>query len=257
MRTHNAATNMAIDEAILCSRIKGTVPNTIRFYRWHPSAVSIGRFQNVHDEVNLENCRKHGVDVVRRITGGGTVYHDSQDEITYSVVVKREDLDAADVTAAYIKICNGLTKALGLLGVKADYNSGDQKNCPNIAVNGRKISGSAQSFKGDAVLQHGTLLLNVNLEKMFTFLRVPWAKTCIEILNIAEKKITSVKNEISPQTSVEQAYSALVKGFQQALDAEFSEGTLTREELETVEILRREKFANDDWTFLGTLVKAH
>lgn len=252
LETHDAATNMAIDEAVLRSRIRGNVPNTIRFYRWNPSAVSIGRFQNVHNEVNLENCEKYGVDVVRRITGGGAVYHDSQDEITYSIIVGRADLRVEDVTAAYNKICNGLTNALGLLGVRADFNPGDPKNCPNISVNGRKISGSAQSFKGDVVLQHGTLLLSVDLEKMFTYLRVPWAKTCMEIVNVAERKITSLKKELGAEISVEQAYAALVKGFESALEMNLSENTLTPEESETVERLHREKFANRDWTLLGT-----
>jgi lipoate-protein ligase A len=255
LETHNAATNMAVDEAILRARIAGKVPNTIRFYRWKPSAVSVGRFQNIQNEVNLDNCKKHDIDVVRRITGGGAVYHDSQDEITYSVIVKRDDLDTADVTAAYNKICGGLTKALDLLGVKADFNPGDQKNCPNIAVNGRKISGSAQSYKGGTVLQHGTLLISVDLEKMFTFLRVPWAKTCIEIVNVAEKRITSVKDELDSEVTVERAFAALVKGFEQAFGIELLEETLTEEELEAVEVLRREKFANEDWTFLGTLSK--
>jgi lipoate-protein ligase A len=251
LETHDAATNMAIDEAILCSRIQGKASNTIRFYRWNPSAVSIGRFQNVQNEVNLENCKKYGVNVVRRITGGGAVYHDTQDEITYSVIVGRADLGAEDVKAAYNKICNGLTNALDLLGVKADFNPGDPKNCPNIAVNGRKISGSAQSFKGGVVLQHGTLLLSVDLEKMFTYLRVPWAKTCMEIVNVAERKITSLKKELGTEIGIEHAYATLVKGFQNALEMDLSESVLTTEEKETVEKLRTEKFANKDWTFLG------
>jgi lipoate-protein ligase A len=91
LETHNAYMNMAIDEAILDARINGIVPNTVRFYRWNPSAVSIGKFQNIENEVYLENCLKHGVDVVRRITGGGTVYHDVEGEITYSVVASKDD----------------------------------------------------------------------------------------------------------------------------------------------------------------------
>ena len=256
LETYDAAMNMAIDEAVLRARIADKVPNTIRFYRWNPSAVSIGRFQSVFNEVNVDNCKKHGVDIVRRITGGGAVYHDSEDEVTYSVVVKREDLgtaDATDVTAAYNKICNGLVKALETLGVRSDFNPGDPKNCPNIAVNGRKISGSSQSFKSDAILQHGTVLLDVDLEKMFTFLRVPWAKTCMEVVDVAEKKITSVREELGSEITVERAYVALVKGFQDALEIELLEGTLTREESEHAERLRREKFANKDWTSLGTV----
>ena len=251
LETYDAATNMAIDEAVLRSRICGKVPNTIRFYRWNPSAVSIGRFQNVHDAVNLENCEKYGVDVVRRITGGGAVYHDSQDEITYSMIVGRDDLDTEDVTSSYDKICKGLTNAVGLLGVKADFNQGDPRNCPNIAVNGRKISGSAQSFKGGVVLQHGTLLLSVDLKKMFTYLRVPWAKTCMEIVNVAERRITSLKKELGAEIDVEQAHAALVKGFQNTLEINLSESTLTPEELKTVERLRMEKFVSRNWTLLG------
>ena len=245
--------NMAIDEAVLRARIVGRVPNTIRFYAWKPSAVSIGRFQNIKNEVNLDNCRQQGIDVVRRITGGGAVYHDSQDEITYSVVVKRDDLGNVDVAAAYDKICSGLAKAIELLGVKADFNAGDPKNCPNITVNGRKISGSAQSYKGGTILQHGTLLMKVDLEKMFTFLRVPWAKTCMEIVNVAERKITSVKNEIGSEITVERTVETLIKGFEHTFDIELSEEGLTEEELEAVNVLRREKFSNEDWTFFGTM----
>jgi len=103
----DAFTNMAVDEAILSARIAGLVPNTLRFYRWKPSAVSIGRFQDVFNEVYVENCRKHEVDIVRRITGGGAVYHDHVGEITYSVVVKESDLGFTDVASTYDVICRG------------------------------------------------------------------------------------------------------------------------------------------------------
>ena len=243
---------MAIDEAVLRAKMQSRVPNTVRFYCWDPSAVSIGRFQNPENEIDLQNCERDGVSVVRRITGGGAVYHDSVDEITYSIIVDRGDLGADDVTAAYNKICNGLTNTLGIFGISADFNPGDPKNCPNIAVNGRKISGSSQSFKGGVVLQHGTMLLNVNLEKMFRYLRVPWAKTCMEIVNVAEKKITSLKRELGVEISRDEAYRALVKGFQTALEMNLFEGTLNPLEKEMTERLRGEKFANRDWTFLGT-----
>ena len=243
--------NMAIDEAILRARIGGKVPNTIRFYRWRPSAVSIGRFQDVYEQVSLGNCEKEGVDVVRRITGGGAVYHDCEGEITYSVVIKREDLGAEDITATYDRISAGLIKALELLGVKADFNPGDYKNCPNIAINGKKISGSAQSIKHGTILQHGTLLISLNLNKMFTFLRVPWAKTCIELVNIAQRRITSVEDETGSEPTIQQAYLSLVEGFQTALNITLSEDTLTKEEEETARVLSRQKFASKDWTFLS------
>jgi len=72
----NASTQMAIDEAIASARRREETPNTVRMYRWNPSAVSIGYFQSIAKEVNLEECEKQEVDVIRRITGGGAVFHD-------------------------------------------------------------------------------------------------------------------------------------------------------------------------------------
>jgi lipoate-protein ligase A len=251
LETHNAYINMAIDEAILTARIADLSLNTIRFYRWNPSAVSIGKFQNVENEVYLNNCRKHGVDVVRRITGGGTVYHDAEDEITYSVVASKEDLEAEDITAVYAKIYAGLAEALEILGLATDFNEGDAKRCPNLTVNGKKISGSAQSHKGAIVLQHGTLLLDVDLEKMFTYLRVPWAETCMEIVSVAKNKITSIRNEFKKDVSETEVYQALIKGFQKALNIQLASGKLTLYELELAEKLCKEKYVTDDWNFRG------
>jgi lipoate-protein ligase A len=243
--------NMAIDEAIMKARIQNHVQNTLRFYCWKPSAVSIGRFQNIENEVQLDNCREYGVDVVRRITGGGTVYHDAEDEITYSVVANKKDLEAPDITAVYAKIYAGLAEAVKILGSRADFNKGNVKTCPNLMVKGKKISGSAQSHKKGVVLQHGTLLVDVDLKKMFTFLRVPWAKTCMEVVGVAERKITSVKKELGRHVSVEEVKEALVKGFQKALNMKLVRGELTLYEKELSEKLCKEKYATDGWNFQG------
>ena len=249
--TYNAFMNMTIDEAIMKARIENHVQNTFRFYCWKPSAVSIGRFQNIEKEVQLDNCRKHGIDDVRRITGGGTVYHDSEDEITYSVVANKKDLEAPDITAVYARIYAGLAEAVKILGLRADFNKGNVKTCPNLMVKGKKISGSAQSHKKGVVLQHGTLLVDVDLKKMFTFLRVPWARTCMEVVGVAERKITSVKKELGRHVSVEEVKETLVKGFQKALNMKLVRGELTLYEKELAEKLCKEKYATDDWNFHG------
>jgi len=257
LETHNAAMNMAIDEAILRQRIANAVPNTLRFYRWKPSAVSIGKNQKIENEVQLENCRKLGVDVIRRISGGGTVYHDAEDEVTYGVIAKTEDMGTADVAEVYSRIYAAITEALRLMGIPADYNAGDMKNCPNLTVKGKKISGSAQANKSGIVLQHGTLLLNVDLPRMFTLLRVPWANSCMQVVNVAKNKITSVQNELGHAVTPETAANAVAHGFKVALkiqaveNVQTVEGKLTREELELAEKLCREKYATDAWNFEG------
>jgi lipoate-protein ligase A len=242
---------MAIDEAILTARTRNLAPNTIRFYRWNPSAVSIGKFQNIKKEVHLDNCKKYGVDVVRRITGGGAVYHDTEGEITYSVVANKKDLKAENINAVYAKFYGGIAESLKILGINADFNEGNAKTCPNLTVNSKKISGSAQSHKKGVVLQHGTLLIDVDLEEMFTFLRVPWAKTCIEVINVAKNKITSIKKELGKTVSVEEVNNALSEGFKKALNIQLLEGKLTPYENEIASKLYKEKYTTDEWNFKG------
>jgi len=242
---------MAIDEAILTARTRNLAPNTIRFYRWNPSAVSIGKFQNIENEVQLDKCKKYGVDVVRRITGGGAVYHDTEGEITYSVVANKKDLKAENINAVYAKFYDGIAEALKILGINADFNEGNAKTCPNLTVNSKKISGSAQSHKKGVVLQHGTLLVDVDLEEMFTFLRVPWAKTCMEVINVAKNKITSIKKELGKTVSVEEVNNALSEGFKKALSIQLLEGELTPYENEIASKLYKEKYTTDEWNFKG------
>jgi lipoate-protein ligase A len=248
---NDAFTNMAVDEAVVTARIEGLVPNTLRFYGWKPSAVSVGRFQDVSNEVHVENCRRLGVDIVRRITGGGTVYHDNMGEITYSVIAREQDFGTEDVVEAYNSICNGLIEAAKILGVKADFNPGNPKNCPNIAIQGKKISGSAQFHKGGVLLQHGTFLLDVDLDKMFMFLRVPWAKTIPDVVCVARERLTSVKNELGKAVESEEAYQALVKGFEKTLKLQLREEALNAYEQKITQKLRREKFSTQEWNFRG------
>jgi lipoate-protein ligase A len=251
LETHDAFTNMAVDEAIVRARIDESVPNTVRLYEWKPSAVSIGRFQDLENEVQLANCKRNGVDIVRRMTGGGAVYHDANDEITYSVVAGLRDLKAQEITTVYVKIYAGLVEALRILGINADFNEGNARTCPNLTVSGQKISGSAQSHKRGVVLQHGTILLNVDLEKMFRLLRVPWANTCAEIVNIAQNKITSIESEIGGKVVVQEVDQALIDGFQKGLGIKLVEGELMPHERELAGKLRKEKYAVENWNLYG------
>lgn len=251
LESHDAFLNMAIDEAILEARIRDRVPNTLRLYRWNPSAVSIGRFQSIWREVNLRECVVSGVDVVRRISGGGAVYHDSEYEVTYSVVMKRGDLDAGDVLQVYYYICNGLIKAARIVGVNAEYERGDARHCPNITVNGRKISGNAQANRKDSILQHGTLLVNVDFSKMFTFLKIPRKASCMDFQRTAKSKIGSLVSELGRSLSISQVSEAIRLGFEEALGIELVEGVLTDYEATLAQELERTKFVTPTWNFEG------
>ena len=250
LQTSNAFVNMAIDEAILTARIGGQVQNTLRFYRWQPSTASIGKNQDPQNELYLDACKRLGVDVVRRISGGGTVYHDYDGEVTYSVVAKTSDLGSADITSVYFKIYGAITDALRLLGVPADFSSGDAKNCPNLTVNGKKISGSSQTISRGIVLQHGTVLRCVDLPKMFQLLKLKTA-TCAQAADIAKRKITSIQNELGHEVAPETVANALAQGFKAILKIQLESGELTPFEVELAQKLYKEKYSTKEWNFEG------
>ena len=253
LQTADAFTNMAVDEAIMKAKIENRVPNTLRLYQWTPSAVSIGRFQTLADEIHVDNCKTYGVDIVRRITGGGAVYHDQNGEITYSIVAKTADLGCKnlDTLLAYQKICNGLNEAVKILGTKAEYRPPDPKRCPNLTIAGKKISGNAQTSKKGILLQHGTFLLDIDHKKMFTFLKVPWAKTLNDVLVVSKRKLTSTRQELDSNFSTQEAYHALVRGFEKALNIQLVEAELTEYEQQLAKKYRKERFVTEDWNSLG------
>lgn len=251
LKANDPFMNMAIDEAILAARASKQVPSTIRLYQWTPSAASIGKFQNPQHELNLENCRKLRVSVIRRISGGGTVYHDALGEITFSVVTSTEELGVADVSGAYLKVYSGIKDALRILGIAADFSEGDEKNCPNLTVKGKKISGSAQARRSGTILHHGTLLLDVDLERMFSIIHVPWAKSLEEIVVVAQKRITSAKIELGHPVSILTAANAVAVGFKNALKIALERGKMTTFEQKTADRLYEQKYSTSDWNLNG------
>jgi lipoate---protein ligase len=250
LSTNDAFRNMAIDEAILNARVAGQVPNTLRFFRWRPSAVSIGKNQNPEDEVYLDVAKQLGVDVIRRISGGGTVYHDFEGEITYTVIAKTSDVGSNDITSVYTRIYEAIADALRLLGVSADFSSGDVKNCPNLTVNGKKISGSSQTITRGVILQHGTLLRSVDLQKMFQLLKLRNV-SFTQAVDIAKRKITSIQDELGHHVLPETIVNALEQGFKAILKIQLEEDELTPNEIEIANKLYKEKYLTKEWAFSG------
>ena len=250
LQTCSPQMNMAIDETILNARVAGQVPNTLRFYRWQPSAVSVGRNQNPADDVYLDACKRLGVDVVRRISGGGTVYHDFEGEVTYSVIAKASDLGTADVTSVYVKVYGAITDALRLLGVPADFSGGDAKNCPNLTVNGKKISGSSQIITRGIILQHGTVLRSVDLPKMFQLLKLK-NTSCTQAVDIAKRKITSIQDELQHKISPDTMANALAQGFKAILKIQLQEDELSPMEFVQAQDLSLGKYSSEKWNLQG------
>jgi|AGTN01.2.fsa_nt_gi Lipoate-protein ligase A len=238
------AHNMAIDEAILDAHREGASPATLRIYGWQPHAVSLGYAQKFSKE-QVETFEKRGFAVVRRPTGGRAVLHTG--ELTYSFVASTVG-DSSDgvlgtsVAQAYMQICQGLLNAMAILGVELSVGSAsrsykDFHDCfqattnADLHYNGKKMIGSAQLRRGNAVLQHGSILLEQPQELMADLLGgTPSAPGVTRHANLFEVLESSL--------SVDEMQDALKKGFEEAFDSPFAKGELTEWERQLAESYR-------------------
>ncbi|RJS85572.1 lipoate--protein ligase family protein [Candidatus Bathyarchaeota archaeon] len=242
---NDAYYNMALDEAITIARSRGLVPNTLRFFRWEPSAVSIGYFQSLEDEVDIRACERLGVDYVRRITGGGAVYHDRDGELTYSIIINEDHrLVLRDIQKTYKVLCSGIVEGLKLLGIPARF-----RPINDIVVGEKKISGNAQTRRLGVVHQHGTILRDVNPKLMFTLLKVPSEKIRDKLIQSVEERVTSIRKVLGKEVSFEELKESLRRGFEKAFNVEFIQGEVTEFEHTLALKLKVQKYSTREWNF--------
>jgi lipoate---protein ligase len=239
LEIHDAYLNMGIDETLLEAVRDGNSGPVIRFYRWKPSAVSIGTFQSMEKEVNIGRCRELGVDFVRRITGGGAVYHDFSGEVTYSVIAPMS-MFPQGIRESYRFVCDWIISGLKHVNIDASFAP-----INDIIVGGKKISGNAQTRKQGVLLQHGTILYKTDVKSMFSVLNVSKEKISDKMIKSAEERVTSVSN--FSQISIEELYEALLKGFSDG--KEFRMDELTETELEKARNLAEKTYSSRDWNF--------
>ncbi len=238
-RYFDAYLNMALDEAIMEAVRSGESLPTIRFYGWAPSAVSIGVFQGIRNEVNLDVTRQAGVDVVRRQTGGGAVYHDQFGEVTYSIIGPVEKF-SVNIIKSYEDICESIVIALKQLGLDTRFEPVN-----DILLNDQKISGNAQTRRQGILLQHGTVLYSVEVEKMFSYLNVSEQKISDKLIKSVKKRVTSISDQLD--VPMRDLQIALEKGFSTGREIEM--GTYTEKELTRAAQLAEEKFKSEAWNF--------
>jgi lipoate-protein ligase A len=228
---NNAALNMAIDEALIENI--GDAP-ILRLYGWRPEAVSIGYFQSIKEEVDLEKCSKIGVDVVRRLTGGGAVLHEL--ELTYSFITKQYP---QNIMESYRWICEAIVGSINRLGFDASFVP-----LNDIVVKGRKVSGSAQTRRKGVLLQHGTILLGVDVDKMFCILKVPSEKLKDKIIKEVKGRVTSLAG-----TTFGEMASSLKTSFATKFDAKLLADTMRPEEISRARWLAERKYSSREWNF--------
>jgi lipoyl(octanoyl) transferase len=251
----DGATNMAIDEAMWRGRQAGTSPPTLRFFAWSPPTVSLGYGQPLDRHVDAAACRRLGVGVVRRPTGGSAIYHDGPDrELTYSVVATAGDLGvSADLLETYRWIGRALVRGLHALGAAAEMVptgrglGRDPAFCfartgaYEIEIGGKKVVGSAQRRQGTSFLQHGAVMLGVDAPRLHVLF--PTTRAPLD-------SMTTLEAAIGTRPTFDDVAAALRDAFETEHGLRFAPGGLTDEECARVERLVQARYGRD--AFLTT-----
>jgi len=216
--------NIAFDAALIDERQAGRVPDTIRFLSF-PSTALIGRHQDLSREIDLEYCKKQGIGTVRRITGGGAIYLD-EGQLGWELVFHRASLGIAALGDLAREICNAAAAGLRALGVDANFRPRN-----DIEVDGRKISGTGGFYDGDVLIYQGTVLVDLDPQRMVNALRVPQGKLAKRELDSAAQRVVTLKELLGPNTpGLELIKLALIKGFKNTLGIEAEFGEITERE---------------------------
>ncbi|GAK03353.1 LOW QUALITY PROTEIN: lipoate-protein ligase A [Geomicrobium sp. JCM 19037] len=258
--------NMALDECLLLWHSEGRIPPVIRFYEWNPATLSIGYFQKINQEIDVDAVHRHELGLVRRPTGGRGVLHDQ--ELTYSVIVSEEHPRMpATVTEAYRVISEGLLHGFRDLGLNAGFSIPESKEQTEalknprssvcfdasswyeLVVEGVKLQGSAQTRQKGVILQHGAIALTFNEEQLFDLFIFKNARIREKMQQAFRAKAVGINDLTDQQFTIDHIRSAFSNGFETGLDIELKPQTLTHKEEEEVQKLANERYRSTEWLY--------
>ena len=234
--------NMAVDQALLKLHAEGKSPPTLRLYQWNPPAVSLGYFQRRRGPDPIA-CRRWGLDVVHRPTGGRAVLH--LGDLTYAVIGGVPDGIPFSADGAYQLISKGLVIGLRSLGIEADAYMGKSKSslptvcfmrpaAGEIVCRGKKFVGSAQTWIGSSVLQHGSLAIESQIDCLAEIF-LPDGHS-LEMFRLElRRKVTSIGEILGVHVGPHEVGAAIEEGLSEALGASFEPGELSAEEFALAE----------------------
>jgi lipoyl(octanoyl) transferase len=229
--------NMAVDRALLALQANGKSPPTLRLYQWRPPAVSLGYFQKRHG-LDLEACRRLGIEVVRRPTGGKAVLH--LEDLTYAVIAGTAEGMPSAVTAAYHLIAQGLLHSFRLLGIEAKMGreGGDSQStdicflrCARGAIvhRGKKLVGSAQTWHASSLLQHGSIIVKPQVEAWLALINAEGEARAALRTRLAGR-LTSMEEILGVVPKMSDLKEAMRQGLAQVLGVELQPGELSAAE---------------------------
>jgi len=234
--------NVALDQALIEARNAGRVPDTVRFLRFRPCAL-VGLHQMLSHEVRLDYCRAHGIEVGRRITGGGGLYLD-EGQIGWELALARRGL-GTDLAAISARICRAAAAGLQRLGVPAEFRPRN-----DIEVDGRKISGTGGLIDGETLFFQGTLLVDFDPARMIEVLKIPADKLARRDLDDARRRVITLREVLGEVPPLREIEEALLAGFREHLGLEPHWGELTEYEEMLARRLHDAEFGTDEFVAL-------
>jgi lipoate-protein ligase A len=213
----DAAENMALDEAILEAREENLIPDTIRFLSFEPHCALVGYFQNVENEIRESFCKQEGIEINRRITGGGALYWGVKD-IGWEIFASADRFAAktSKFEDYYGLFCSAASRGINMFGLKSRFRPRN-----DIEIDGKKISGSGGTSIRDCFLFQGTLLVDIDLEIMLRALKIPIEKLKYREINSLKDRITWLARELGYCPAREEIIKNLLEGFSQSLGVEY------------------------------------
>lgn len=262
---HDPYYNMALDEALLNFVSRGEIDPVIRFYTWDPPTLSIGYFQRLEKEIDIDMVRKKGYGLVRRQTGGRGVLHDK--ELTYSVIVpESHPAMPKTVTEAYRVISNGLLEGFKSLGFDAYFaipRSKEEReklkqprssvcfDAPSwyeLVVEGKKIAGSAQTRQKGVILQHGSILQSIDIDDLFDMFIYKNDRLKSKMKDAFVEKAIAINDLSDKHVTLSEVEDAFKKGFAKGLNINFKPLELTKAQQQEVHELEK-KYRSDEFLY--------
>ncbi len=223
----------ALDEAILEAHSNGAVRDTLHFYTRSSPTVSVGYFQRVGETLDLDACGRLGVSIVRRGSGGSSIYTD-EGQLIYGLVVRSEELPPTP-EASFAVVCGAIATALSSFGIDARH-----RPVNDIEVGGRKVSGSAQLRRRGSVLQHGTVIVDTDLTAMDSVLRHADGPKPSE-------RVTTLAALLGHAPDMDEVKARVRGAISDAFGVRMDKDVLTGEEEGHVGRLVEERYSRDEW----------
>ncbi|MEJ2623369.1 MAG: biotin/lipoate A/B protein ligase family protein [Pseudolabrys sp.] len=231
--------NIAFDQTLIEARQQNKIPDTVRFLRFKPSAL-IGIHQILGHEIKVDYCKANGIEVVRRITGGGGLYFD-EGQIGWELVFDRGTFGPLDLAEVTRRICEAAALGFNKLGVPARYRPRN-----DIEVDGRKISGTGCFFDGSIIFYQGTLLIDFDPAKIGACHNIPTEKLATRNLKSATQRVVTMREVLGDKLpDLKTIYEGLLAGFAEGLGIDPHWGKITPYEEELADSLFREEIGTD------------